>query len=123
MFPYLTDDTVQGSIEKDVKDKIVANVKALFITNGFPCSAARAIEDSGKAGKVQLYAFDTDPEILSYIKKGIIACTVGQDSFGQGHDPIIWLYNYLAADEKFPSDIIHCRVSVVDRGNVDSLIV
>ena len=98
------------------------DVKALFITNGFPCSAARAIEDCGRAGKVQLYAFDTDPEILSYIKKGVIACTVGQDSFGQGHDPVIWLYNHLAADEKFPSDIIHCRVSVVNRGNVDSLI-
>ncbi len=99
------------------------DVKALFITNGFPCSAARAIEDSGKAGKVQLYAFDTDPEIISYIKKGVIACTVGQDSFGQGHDPVIWLYNHLAAGEKFPSDIIYCRVSVVDKGNVDSLIV
>ena len=98
------------------------DVKALFITNGFPCSAARAIEDSGKTGKVQLYAFDTDVEILSYIKKGIIACTVGQDSFGQGHDPVIWLYNHIAAGEKFPSDIIHCRVSVVDRNNVDSLI-
>ena len=98
------------------------DVKALFITNGFPCSAARAIEDSGKAGKVQLYAFDTDAEILSYIKKGVIACTVGQDSFGQGHDPVIWLYNHIAAGEKFPSDIIHCRVSVVDRNNVDSLI-
>lgn len=99
------------------------DVQALFITNGFPCSAARAIEDSGKAGKVQLYAFDTDPEIVSYIKKGIIACTVGQDSFGQGHDPIIWLYNYIAADEQFPSDIINCRVSVIDRTNVDSLII
>lgn len=98
-------------------------VQALFITNGFPCSAARAIEDSKKAGKVRLYAFDTDPEIVSYIKKGIIACTVGQDSFGQGHDPIIWLYNYLAADEPFPGDIIHCRVSVINRNNVDSLIV
>ena len=99
------------------------DVQALFITNGFPCSAARAIEDSKKAGKVRLYAFDTDPEIVSYIKKGIIACTVGQDSFGQGHDPVIWLYNYLAADEPFPGDIIHCRVSVIDRNNVDSLIV
>ncbi len=99
------------------------DVQALFITNGFPCSVARAIEDSGKAGKVLLYAFDTDPEIISYIKKGIIACTVGQDSFGQGHDPIIWLYNHLAGGEPFPSDIIHCRVSVVDRSNVDSLIV
>lgn len=99
------------------------DVKALFITNGFPCSAARAVEDCGKAGKVQLYAFDTDPEIVAYIKKGVIACTVGQDSFGQGHDPVIWLYNHLAAGEKFPSDIIHCRVSVIDRNNVDSLIV
>lgn len=99
------------------------DVQALFVTNGFPCSVARAIEDSKKVGQVQLYAFDTDPEILSYIKKGIIACTVGQDSFGQGHDPVVWLYNYLAAEEPFPSDIIHCRVSVVDRSNVDSLIV
>lgn len=99
------------------------DVQALFITNGFPCSAARAIEDSGKVGKVKLYAFDTDPEIVSYIKKGVIACTVGQDSFGQGHDPIIWLYNHIAADEQFPSEIINCRVSVIDRTNVDSLIV
>lgn len=98
------------------------DVRALFITNGFPCSAARAIEDCGKAGKVQLYAFDTDPEIVSYIRKGIIACTVGQDSFGQGHDPIIWLYNHIAADEPFTSDIIHCSVSVVNRNNVDNLI-
>jgi len=99
------------------------DVQAMFITNGFPCSAARAIENCGRTGKVQLYAFDTDAEIVSYIKKGIIACTVGQDSFGQGHDPIIWLYNHIAAEEAFPSDIIHCRVSVVDRSNVDSLII
>ena len=86
-------------------------------------AAARAIADSGRAGKVQLYAFDTDPEIISYIKKGIIACTIGQDSFGQGHDPVVWLYNHIAAKEPFPSDIIYCRVSVIDRNNVDSLIV
>ncbi len=114
------DDDVYNRTKECLRNN--KDVNALFITNGFPCVAAKAIEDSGKAGKVQLYAFDTDPEILAYIKKGVIACTVGQDSFGQGHDPVIWLYNYLAADEKFPSDIIHCRVSVVDRGNVDSLI-
>ncbi len=99
------------------------DVQALFITNGFPCSVARAIEDSKMVGKVQIYAFDPDPEVNAYIKKGIVACAVGQDSFGQGHDPIIWLYNHLAAGEPFPSDIIYCRVSVVDRSNVDSLIV
>ena len=116
-----SDEDVYNRTKECLKNN--KDVQALFITNGFPCSAARAIEDSGKVGKVQLYAFDTDPEIVSNIKKGIIACTVGQDSFGQGHDPIIWLYNHLAAGEPFPSDIIHCRVSVVDRSNVDSLIV
>ncbi len=100
-----------------------SDIKALFLTNGFGCAASRAIVDSKKAGKVQLYTFDTNPELISYIKKGIIACTIGQDSFGQGHDPIVWLYNHIAADEPFPSDIIHCRVSVIDRNNVDSLIV
>ena len=99
------------------------DIKALFLTNGFGCAVSRAIVDSKKTGKVQLYTFDTNPELISYIKKGVIACTIGQDSFGQGHDPIIWLYNHIAADEPFPSDIIHCRVSVIDRNNVDNLIV
>ncbi len=99
------------------------NIKALFMTNGFGCAASRAIIDSKRDGKVHLYTFDTDPELISYIKKGIIACTIGQDAFGQGHDPIVWLYNHIAADEPFPSDIIYCRVSVIDRSNVESLIV
>lgn len=114
------DDVYQRTLECLHNHK---DLQAIFITNGFPCSSARAIEDSGNAGKVHLYAFDTDPDIVSYIKKGIIACTVGQDSFGQGHDPIIWLYNHIAADEAFPSEIIHCRVSVIDENNVDSLII
>lgn len=116
-----SDEDVYGKAKECLQKN--KDVQALFITNGFPCSAARAIEDCKLAGKVLLYAFDTDPEIISYIKKGVIACTVGQDSFGQGHDPVIWLYNHLAAGEAFPSDIIHCRVSVIDRSNVDSLIV
>lgn len=120
---YITDyeDDVYNHAMECLKEH--NDIKAIFLTNGFGVAASKAIEDSRKVGKVFLYAFDTDPELISYIKKGIIACTVGQDAFGQGHDPVIWLYNYLAADEPFPSDIIYCRVSVIDRNNVDSLIV
>lgn len=98
------------------------DLQAIYITNGFPCSAARAIEDSGKAGRVKLFVFDHDQEIFKYIKKGIIGVAVGQDSFGQGHDPIVWLYNHIAADEPFPGEFIPCRLSVVDKNNVESLI-
>lgn len=31
MFPYLNDKNLHGEIEKEVKDKIVYNVKALFV--------------------------------------------------------------------------------------------
>lgn len=114
--------------EEDVYNKTMESlrnnkdVQAVFITNGFPCTVARAIEDSRLTGKVLVYTFDPDPNVVSYIRKGVIACAIGQDSFGQGHDPMIWLYNHLAGGEPFPSDIIHCSVSVVDRTNVDSLI-
>jgi len=98
------------------------NIQALYITNGFPCAAARAIDDSGRAGKVKLFAFDHNQDIFRYIKKGIIAAAIGQDAFGQGHDPIVWLYNNIAADEPFPGEFIPCRLSVVDKNNVESLI-
>lgn len=124
----ITDEIIIDDAEDDVYRKTLSclrsrdNVDALYITNGFPCAAARAVEDSGKTGKVKVYAFDHNQEIFSYIKKGIIAATIGQDAFGQGHDPMVWLYNNIAADQAFPGEFIPCRLSVVDRNNVDSLI-
>lgn len=124
----LLDEVIIDDDDMDVytktKNLIAANpnVEAIYITNGFPCSAARAIEEGGYSGKVKLYVFDHNQDIFKYIKKGIIAVAIGQDSFGQGHDPIIWLFNYLAADVPFPGEFISCRLSIVDKSNVDNLI-
>ncbi|MCR5848507.1 MAG: substrate-binding domain-containing protein [Lachnospiraceae bacterium] len=93
----------------------------VFITNGFPLSAAKAIRDSGRVGKTSLVCFDHNQEIFSEIKAGVITAAIGQDAFGQGHDPIIWLYNNIVAGDKL-DEYIPCRLSVVDRSNVDSLV-
>ena len=93
----------------------------VFITNGFPLSVAKAIRDSGRVGKTSLVCFDHNQEIFSEIKAGVIAAAIGQDAFGQGHDPIIWLYNNIVAGDKL-DEYIPCRLSVVDRSNVDSLV-
>lgn len=124
----IVDEVIIADSDEDVYTKALNmirandNLQALYITNGFPTSAARAIEDSGRTGKVKLFAFDHNQEIFRYIKKGIIAAAIGQDAFGQGHDPIVWLYNNIAADEPFPGEFIPCRLSVVDKNNVESLI-
>ncbi len=125
---HIVDEVNISDDDNDVYRKALAmlraheDLQALYITNGFPGAVARAIEDTGRVGKVKLYVFDHNQEIFRYIKKGVIAAAIGQDAFGQGHDPIIWLYNHIAADEPFPGEFIPCRLSVVNKNNVESLI-
>lgn len=94
----------------------------MFLTNGFPIEASKAIIDAGAVGKTKLVAFDLSPALFPYIRKGIIGAVVSQDAFGQGHDPVIWLYNHIVADVPFPGEYIGCRVSVADRSNIDDLL-
>lgn len=99
-----------------------ADVDAIYLTTGMPLSVARAIEDTGRAGRTVLIGFDHSPEIYDYIKKGVIAAAIGQDPFGQGHDPIIWMYNHCVTGEALPKEFMACRLSVVDKDNVENLI-
>lgn len=98
------------------------NVNAIYITSGMAASVAKAIIDTGNEGKVISVGFDHNEEIFSYIKRGIIAGAIGQDPFGQGHDPVIWMYNHLVTGEPLPTTHMPCRLSVVDKSNVDNLI-
>lgn len=97
------------------------DAKVIFLTNGFPLSVCKAIKDAGKVGSVSLVCFDHNPEIFQEVKRGTICAAIGQDAFGQGHDPIIWLYNNIVAKDKL-DNFIPCRLSVVDKSNVDTLI-
>ncbi len=98
------------------------DLDAIYVTSGLQATVARAIEDQGYKNKVVTIGFDENQEIFEYISKGIIYATVTQDPFGQGHDPIIWLYNHLVTGEPFPREFMGCRLSVVDRENVDNLL-
>lgn len=93
----------------------------VFLTNGFPLPVARAIRDTGRVGRTSLVCFDHNQEIFSEIKAGVICAAIGQDAFGQGHDPIIWLYNHIVTGERL-DEFIPCRLSIVDKSNVMSLI-
>lgn len=109
-------------IYKQVTEYLKAHddVDGMFLTTGRPVEVARAIEDSKK--KVKLVVFDHSDEIFQYIKKGIIVGAIGQDPFGQGYDPIVWMYNCTVTGRELPSTNMKCRSTVVDRNNVDSLV-
>lgn len=83
------------------KDFITANpdLKGIVVTAGGPHGAAKAIEELGLSDDIQLVCFDTTDEIVSYLKKGVIKATIGQDPFGQGCDPIVLAYNQVVTGE------------------------
>ncbi len=89
------------------------NLKGIVILTGGVLGVARAIDEMGLTGKVQIVCFDYDEEIIKLIKKGIIYAAIGQDPFGQGHDPIISMYNYLVTGEK-PESVTYTRTELMD---------
>lgn len=98
------------------------NINGIFITGLGSVGAAKAINELNMVGKVKVVCFDFDKEIFELIREGIIYASIGQDSFGQGHDPIVYLYNYLIDNKNLESKVIWTRTDVVDKNNVDDLI-
>ncbi|MBR6477658.1 MAG: substrate-binding domain-containing protein [Lachnospiraceae bacterium] len=96
------------------------DIKGIYVTTGTPASVAKAVEDSGL--KIKLVVYDHTQEIFQYIKKGIIIAAIGQDPFGQGHDPVVWMYNSIVTGEALPSEFMKCRAKIVDKTNVDNLL-
>lgn len=96
-------------------------IRGIFITGGGAVGCAQAIEELGLTGKVKIVCFDYNREIFEYIKKGIIYSAIGQDPFGQGHDPAIYLYNYFVTGDK-PMSKIPTRFDVVNSSNVNELL-
>ena len=95
-------------------------VNGIYVTTGTPAPIARAVEESGL--KIKMVVYDHTQEIFHYIKKGIIVSAIGQDPFGQGHDPVIWMYNSLVTGEELPAEFMSCRAKIVDKTNVDNLL-
>ncbi|MBH1939388.1 substrate-binding domain-containing protein [Mobilitalea sibirica] len=111
-------------IEAEINDNIVykktkeslmkyPNLRALVVVTGGITGAAKAIEELGRIGKTVLICFDYDQKVMELIKQGICYAAMGQDPFGQGHDPIISLYNYIMANET-PDSISYTRTEVID---------
>jgi len=117
------EDTLDATCDKFKKYlKENTNIDGIYYTARFKLAIAKAIEESGLSGKIKCVVYDIDAATLKYIKSGAITCTIGQDPFGQGHDPIIYIYNYLVTKEKPLSEKLWTRIDVIDSDNVDNFL-
>ncbi len=98
------------------------NVDGIFVTGGGIKGAAEAVKELGLVGKTRIVGFDFDKDLAEFINDDIIYACICQDPFGQGHDPVIYIYNYLVGNVKPESEIIWTRTDVVYKNNVNDLI-
>ena len=98
----------------------VPQLAGIYITRGgVPAAVAEAVEAAGKAGRIRIIAHDMLDETMRYLQRGVITATLGQDPFGQGHDPVIHLFNHLASGWQPPCPRLLTRVDVVTQENCD----
>ena len=91
---------------------------AFYVTDGSsPPGVARAVEDSRRVGKTLVVCHDLTDATRKYLEKGVIAATLSQDPFAQGHDPVIRLYNHIAADWRPPAPRFLTDLQVVSKEN------
>lgn len=115
------DDESYRKITEQLKNN--SGINGIFICAGGIAGVSKAVEDAGMAGKIRIICFDLIESTINYIKKGVISGTIGQDPFGQGYNPLIYLYNYIVSGEKPSNDKMWTRMDVVNSRNVNDILV
>lgn len=115
------DDEAYQKVRNYIKQD--GNIDGIFIAAGGIAGVARAIEESGMSRKIKIICFDFIESTINYIKKGVISSSIGQDPFGQGYSPLIYLYNYIVAGEKPEKEKMWTRMDVVNSANVNDILI
>ena len=105
------------SLTKDLMRKY-PQLSGIFVTDGAsPAGAAKAVNEEGKKGKLHIVCFDTADATMDYISRGVITATISDDLFHQGYEPIMLIYNRLAAKWQPQSSRFWLRADAITHEN------
>jgi LacI family transcriptional regulator len=99
------------------------DVSGIYLTSGNgPGGVARALIEAGLAGTVRVICFDYFPETVRLIKKGLVHATIGEDPFTQGFQAVKILYEHIIERKEPASRIVHTKIAIGLRENIDLLV-
>lgn len=94
------------------------HLRGIYITDGIvPFAVARAVNDAGLIGQVEIICHDVIDETMHYLREGVITATLSQDLFAQGHDSVIHLFNHLVTGWQPPQPRQLTPLQLVTRNN------
>ena len=74
-------------------------INALYFTAGGVYGGCRAVMDSGRAAQITVITNDMVDTTREFLENGLIAATICQQPFVQGHKPLSILFTYLTTGE------------------------
>lgn len=74
-------------------------INALYFTAGGVYGGCRAVMDSGRAPQITVITNDMVDTTREFLENGLIAATICQQPFVQGHKPLSILFTYLTTGE------------------------
>lgn len=93
-------------------------LNGIFVSSMGRRGVAKALQETGMAGKIHMIIHDITPSNLSLIKQGVVDFVIGQDIETQGTRPIQILYDYLS-NHKMPEQRIQLTdISIKFRCNL-----
>ncbi|MBN2105211.1 substrate-binding domain-containing protein [bacterium] len=94
------------------------NLSGIYIACGSPpAQFAKALVELHKAGAVKVICHDLMDDTMRWVKEGVITATLSQNSFAQGYNPIIHMFNHLAAGWKPPMPFLLTELQEVNQDN------
>lgn len=104
-YPYVTVvDVVETNLnfertyeEAKTMLKTHHDLAGMYVTHA-GAAAAKAVAEMGKTGTVKVVCHDLADDTMNYVRQGVITTTLSQDVFAQGHDPLIHMFNRIAAN-------------------------
>jgi len=88
-----------------------------FTHGGVPAGAARAVQEAGRVGRTKIVSHDFGDDTMACVARGLIAATLGQDPYAQGHDPVIHLFNHLVSGWQPPTPRLLTELELVTAEN------
>ena len=93
-------------------------LSGIYITEGAtPQGVGRAVAESRRQMAVKIVCHDITDETMRYVRQGVITATIGDNSFAQGHDPVIHLFNHMAAGWQPEAPRLLIDMDVVTQAN------
>ena len=117
--PYMTYESEEKAYDI-VKDLVhrEKDLVGVYIAGGGQQSAARALAQSGQAGRIHMICHDTLPDTIRYVKERVVDFTIGQEAFMQGYMPIEIFRDYHMFGRKPKLNRLFTGIDIRSRENI-----